>query len=743
MPSGSGSSFFAATDGSAGGDGSIDDPWDLATALAHPVAVEAGDTIYLRGGTYDGTFTSTLAGTSSSPITVRSYPGEWAKIDLQPTTASDMFTVQGQFTHFRDIELTNTSTDSSRGGFQLKAGQGNKFINMVIHDLGNNTFGNNGSDQGQEIYGSILYNNGEDGSNLEHHLYTQNESINSPSKVEESIVSNGFAWGMHAYSGGSGLLDGIHMIGSVWFNNGLAQTTGSKRDDILVGGNNGADNILLEENYTWTSTLTTRSTGIGRFGSTNGDVTLINNYFIGEVELSNDWDSVTMTGNTFSSLDDSALTVTSLTETGNTELSSSPTENVVVVRPNDYDGDRAHIIVYNWEGLDAVSVDVGDILENGDEYEVRNAQNFFDEDGPALSGTYSGESLSLPMSAGNSPAQPNGGGLIDSSEMTGTDFNVFVLMPPLGTTVDPAEDNIPTPTPTPTGSSTSLSDPISLTSTTMEASVCQETKPTNAPWLYGAVTRGTTSIEVFFTDADEPYDHYALEYGTAPGNYQWAATDIGGSGTRTYIVESLQPNTTYYFRVRAGNGCATGEWSNELSATTKSRFWGFSGGTLDTETIDVETRERVADVETRERVAEAEPGQDDPEAREQAEDEQLGYAVNIKVVDEAEEPVLGASVTLYSTPRETATNEEGVARFEDVEPGEHRVVIAYDGQTGEQRINILGDTDVEEIDFTIQIKTTSPFLDPWVIAVIASLVLGVVLVSVLLVRSRASRSRIG
>jgi hypothetical protein len=53
----------------------------LQTALNHPASVQPGATIYLRGGTYAGKFSSQLDGTAANPITVRSYPGEWAKIE--------------------------------------------------------------------------------------------------------------------------------------------------------------------------------------------------------------------------------------------------------------------------------------------------------------------------------------------------------------------------------------------------------------------------------------------------------------------------------------------------------------------------------------------------------------------------------------------------------------------------------------------------------------------------------------
>jgi hypothetical protein len=62
------------------GDGSLGNPWPLQTALVKGAA-QPGDTVWLRGGTYKGKYKSTLEGNASNPIIVRSYPGEWARID--------------------------------------------------------------------------------------------------------------------------------------------------------------------------------------------------------------------------------------------------------------------------------------------------------------------------------------------------------------------------------------------------------------------------------------------------------------------------------------------------------------------------------------------------------------------------------------------------------------------------------------------------------------------------------------
>ena len=73
--------FFVSPTGTDRGKGSQKSPWSLAKALSHPGAVNPGDTIWLRGGTYTGNFTSYLTGTAKAPIVVRQYPGERATLD--------------------------------------------------------------------------------------------------------------------------------------------------------------------------------------------------------------------------------------------------------------------------------------------------------------------------------------------------------------------------------------------------------------------------------------------------------------------------------------------------------------------------------------------------------------------------------------------------------------------------------------------------------------------------------------
>src|SRR2546430_11326288 len=75
---------YVSPTGSAAGDGSSAQPWDLATALAGAAGkVQPGDTIWLRGGIYSpgAPLVSTVAGVAGKPVVVRRYAAGRAVVD--------------------------------------------------------------------------------------------------------------------------------------------------------------------------------------------------------------------------------------------------------------------------------------------------------------------------------------------------------------------------------------------------------------------------------------------------------------------------------------------------------------------------------------------------------------------------------------------------------------------------------------------------------------------------------------
>ncbi|MBW3543795.1 MAG: hypothetical protein KY476_26400, partial [Planctomycetes bacterium] len=100
--------FHVTTHGSPAGNGSLEQPWDLATALAPADAVRPGDTIWLHEGTYRGGFVSRLTGSPDAPIVVRGVRGRRVTIDIHPRDERDngVLFLEGADCLYRDFEVT-------------------------------------------------------------------------------------------------------------------------------------------------------------------------------------------------------------------------------------------------------------------------------------------------------------------------------------------------------------------------------------------------------------------------------------------------------------------------------------------------------------------------------------------------------------------------------------------------------------------------------------------------------------
>jgi len=92
---------------------------------------------------------------------------------------------------------------------------------------------------------------------------------------------------------------------------------------------------------------------------------------------------------------------------------------------------------------------------------------------------------------------------------------------------------------------------------------CNDATPAT-PTLASAVSGGTRSVTITWNAVAAPVSYYLVAYGTASGNYIYGNPNVGN--VTTYTVGSLATGKTYYFAVKAVNGCAPSAYSNELSA---------------------------------------------------------------------------------------------------------------------------------------------------------------------------------
>ncbi len=118
------------------------------------------------------------------------------------------------------------------------------------------------------------------------------------------------------------------------------------------------------------------------------------------------------------------------------------------------------------------------------------------------------------------------------------------------------------------GNSNSTSNSTSSTNNSGATTpVCNDTKPASAPILLSAESTGQNEVTLTWSKASDPATYYLITYGLSPGEQKFGNPNVGDNATTSYTVKGLSSGQTYYFKVRAGNGCMPGDFSNELSAT--------------------------------------------------------------------------------------------------------------------------------------------------------------------------------
>ena len=441
-PSRPGQGFYASPAGSSAGNGSATRPWDLRTALAGGGGrVQPGDTIWLRGGTYRGSFRSTVAGRVEAPVVIRGYPGERAIID-GASSSQDTWVVAGEYTVFWGFELTNSNpqrrTESStaeiRPDLIWNYAAHTKYIGLIVHDGGVGLY-TEAKYPDVEIAECILYNNGwqEPGHGHGHGLYVKNYT--GPVIVRDNIVFNQYGYGIHAYTNAnSGKLVNITIEGNVSFNNGVLEEHGKLSPNILYGGDGYASGATIRDNLTYYSPSlrdVEPNVIVGWKTLMNGDAIVERNYFAGgsPVLKFGFWSAARVSDNTLITGRSSYIERRdpgARTQVWRANLQNSePADTKIVVRPSRYETGRAAVIVYNWAKRQQVAVDVAGVLVPGDRYEVRNVQDLFGA--PVISGTLAAgaHTITIPMLGVDAPAPV--GVAKSPAPKTGPEFDTFIV----------------------------------------------------------------------------------------------------------------------------------------------------------------------------------------------------------------------------------------------------------------------------------------------------------------------------
>lgn len=258
----------------------------------------------------------------------------------------------------------------------------------------------------------------------------------------------------------------------------------------------------------------------------------------------------------------------------------------------------------------------------------------------------------------------------------------------------------PSPTPTPTPSPTS--QPESSSGNNSSSPSCSAQTPSGAPDLFQISTSPTTAT-LYFTSVN-PATGYIISYGlnSQANQYSTSFDYTNGNGAVSYTIGNLDSGTIYYFKVQAQNNCAVGAWSQTISEISTGSITTPSNPPSPSPTQSPSPRGEIiiTNSEQKEVLQTDSPSKDS-----------VGEGYNVEIlVQKNGKPVGGAIVEMHSTPRRTTTDKDGIARFSNVESGNHIVYLSYDGYKGEQKITLDSEKKQVMINFTIELKPYSSWV---------------------------------
>jgi hypothetical protein len=370
--------WYAGPDGKAANPGTKESPWDIVSALDGSQKIAAGDTIYLLEGTYKRRpaelFEVRLAGTSENPIHVRALPGERAKIDgglsiLSPSEnvwIRELEIFVSEPVPEKPVSPGSNPRDLNRpaGGLHMHGGKNCKYINLIIHNC-NQGISCWKDEINPEIYGCIIYNNGWLGTDRGHGhcIYTQNdEGVKVISNCIMSCRYDG-TYTMHAYGSERAYVNNYLVEDNICYNIG----------PFLIGGGRPSRNIRVFRNYLYNISMR-----IGYNAPYNENCELRDNIVVnGDISIDK-YQNVVQEGNL-------------VIEKGQPRPAGAKT----IFLPNQYDKNRAHLVIYNLENAEKVRIETGSFFKDGETFRLMNPQDFFGK--PVMYGKCSDNTIDVPV----------------------------------------------------------------------------------------------------------------------------------------------------------------------------------------------------------------------------------------------------------------------------------------------------------------------------------------------------------
>lgn len=259
--------------GSPSGNGSLERPWDLQTALSQSSErINGGDIIWLHKGIYKGRFISTLQSTIENEyITVTAFKNEKVIIDgNEVSNKGFVLSIKGDKVIYKNFEVTflgEFSRIKGQKGFKNLIGINHvrgvdcKFQNITVCNIPGTGFGSWKATGGTVIEDCLIYNNGYLGSRGHGvGIYVQNES-DKIRLIKNNIIFSNYYKGVEIWSSTHGtnreFVKNVELKDNVIFNNGLP--SGKAWSNLIIAsgdskGINIAKNIKVKDNIFYHNT---------------------------------------------------------------------------------------------------------------------------------------------------------------------------------------------------------------------------------------------------------------------------------------------------------------------------------------------------------------------------------------------------------------------------------------------------------------------------------------------------------
>jgi len=424
-----------------------------------------GDTLVVMNGVSEGDYSFNTDGTEVSRITINFEAG--AKIKGGLVVNGDYVDVYHPICYgepdTRETEETGSHPALAENDGIKVLGANTKVIHPKVYDRIANGITHWQSAAAADLYGAWTLNNGWTAPDRNHGHGTYTQNLTGTKTIKHCIWAQGYSGGLRAYATNQYTI-GFLIDGCV-----------SIRDEMLLGSHEPSSDCVVQNCHIFEGYLE-----IGETDRDNDDVQLLNNYVVQDGEsplLLRWWANPTITGNTFviknrgnakliswqihpnptgitinnntyyysaqhpSNWDFMTIdvdgNVTNYTkaqwqalgyDVDSTFIEGLPTTNHIVYAPSDYAVGYGHVVIYNWEGLEDVALDLSSFnLVADTTYRLYNAMNPAEYHTFVSDGTDS--AVSVPMTALDWTVAIPHGALAALQTITAPDFMTFVLEP--------------------------------------------------------------------------------------------------------------------------------------------------------------------------------------------------------------------------------------------------------------------------------------------------------------------------